>query len=46
MYPATNIGWTPEEVSVYVAYVRKELRSKDTHPFYRSKVVWGRKPVQ
>ncbi|SPO04389.1 related to TAM domain methyltransferase [Cephalotrichum gorgonifer] len=44
IYPATAIGWTPEEVTVYAAHVRREIRNPDIHAYYRQKVVYGRKP--
>ncbi|SPO01700.1 related to methyltransferase [Cephalotrichum gorgonifer] len=45
LYPATAIGWTPEEVTVFAACVRREIRNPDIHSYYRQKVVYGRKPV-
>ncbi|MBE3046582.1 hypothetical protein IMZ48_29440 [Candidatus Bathyarchaeota archaeon] len=45
LYPATAIGWRREEVTVYAAQLRRELRSPDIHSYYRWKVVWGRKPM-
>lgn len=46
LYPATAMGWSASEVSVYAAHVRRELRSPSTHPYYSQKVVWGRKPFK
>ena len=37
-------GWTTEEIQVYIATLRREVRSGNYHPYYRQKVVWGRKP--
>ncbi|TPX18336.1 uncharacterized protein E0L32_011747 [Thyridium curvatum] len=37
-------GWTPTEVAVYVAHLRRELRSKSIHGYYPQKIVWARKP--
>lgn len=45
MYPATAMGWSPEEVSVYAAHVRRDMRSPDLHGYYHQKVVYGRKPL-
>lgn len=45
LYPATGLGWSPQEVTVFAAHFRRELRSPQTHPYYRQKVVWGRKPM-
>ena len=44
LYPATALGWSPEEISVFTAHVRRNIRSPDFHGYYRQKVVWGRKP--
>ncbi|KAM5346298.1 hypothetical protein ACJ41O_009303 [Fusarium nematophilum] len=44
LYMATTLGWTKEEVGVYLAHFRRESRSKGVHAFYLQKVVWGRKP--
>ena len=38
------LGWTKEEVTVYCAQLRREIRSGKFHPFYRQRVVYGRKP--
>ncbi|KAH8884102.1 S-adenosyl-L-methionine-dependent methyltransferase [Thozetella sp. PMI_491] len=45
LYIAAMQGWSPEEVSVYVAHLRKEWRSKHIHGYYWQKIVWGRKPL-
>lgn len=45
MYAATMLGWSPEEVSVYSAHVRREMRDPTIHGYYRQKVVYGRKPL-
>ncbi|KEZ44971.1 hypothetical protein SAPIO_CDS2352 [Scedosporium apiospermum] len=37
-------GWSKEEVRVYAAHLRRELRSLKHHIWYWQKVVWGRKP--
>ncbi|KAJ3542215.1 hypothetical protein NM208_g4210 [Fusarium decemcellulare] len=44
MYVAALNGWSKEEVTVYISQLRKELRSKDIHGYYRQKIVWARKP--
>lgn len=46
LYPTTAMGWSNEEVSVYAAHVRRQLRSPKTHSYYRQKVVCGRKPLK
>ncbi|KPM44501.1 hypothetical protein AK830_g2046 [Neonectria ditissima] len=38
------LGWSKEEVSLYCAHLRREIRSGKFHPFYRQRVVYGRKP--
>ena len=45
LYVATTLlGWSKEEVTVYAAHFRNELRNPNIHGFYRVKVMWGRKP--
>ncbi|KAH6974201.1 S-adenosyl-L-methionine-dependent methyltransferase [Ilyonectria sp. MPI-CAGE-AT-0026] len=44
LYMATLLGWSKEDVTVYLAHFRRESRSKKVHPFFWQKVVWGRKP--
>lgn len=45
LYPATSLGWSREEVTVFAAHYRRDLRDPRTHPFYRHHVVWARKPL-
>ncbi|KAI1501962.1 S-adenosyl-L-methionine-dependent methyltransferase [Biscogniauxia marginata] len=40
----TILGWSPEEVQVYVARARRELRDKKIKPYFLVQVVHGRKP--
>lgn len=44
LFMANTIGWTREEIQIYIAHLRREVRSGKFHAFYRQKVVWGRKP--
>ncbi|KAL6362830.1 hypothetical protein LRP88_04141 [Fusarium phalaenopsidis] len=44
LYMATSEGWSREEVSVYAARLRREMRSSKIHAYFRMKVVWGKKP--
>ncbi|KAF5229090.1 hypothetical protein FAUST_10642 [Fusarium austroamericanum] len=45
MYMANvALGWSREDVVLYCAQLRKEVRSGKFHPFYRQRVVYGRKP--
>ncbi|UPK99691.1 hypothetical protein LCI18_010626 [Fusarium solani-melongenae] len=37
-------GWTREQVILYCAQLRRELRAKKTHAYYLQRIVWGRKP--
>ncbi|OAA58024.1 methyltransferase domain-containing protein [Niveomyces insectorum RCEF 264] len=37
--------WSREQVEVYIAHLRKELRSLKHHVHYYQKLVWGRKPL-
>ncbi|KAI0859657.1 S-adenosyl-L-methionine-dependent methyltransferase [Xylaria cubensis] len=40
----TVLGWTREEIAVYAAHLRRELRSPHFHAYYPQRVVIGRKP--
>ncbi|KAI1314041.1 S-adenosyl-L-methionine-dependent methyltransferase [Xylaria venustula] len=40
----TVLGWTREEIAVYAAHLRRELRSPNFHAYYPQRVVVGRKP--
>ncbi|KAI1773385.1 S-adenosyl-L-methionine-dependent methyltransferase [Hypoxylon cercidicola] len=39
------LGWTPEQVTVYLSRVRKELRDRRKSPYLLVQVVYGRKPA-
>ncbi|KAJ4002759.1 hypothetical protein NW766_012689 [Fusarium irregulare] len=41
---ATALGWKEEEVTVFMAQHRREIRSPNIHAYYKQKVIWGRKP--
>lgn len=41
---STYMGWQPKEIQVYLAHLRRQLRDPAVHPFYRDRVVYGRKP--
>lgn len=43
-YMANLQGWTKEEITVYAAHLRQEIRNPAIHGYYVVKVVWGRKP--
>ena len=38
------LGWTRDEILVYIAHLRREVRSMKYHSYWPQKVVWGRKP--
>lgn len=38
------MGWKPEEIQVYIAHLRHQLRDPKVHSYYRHRVVYGRKP--
>ncbi|KAH9908964.1 S-adenosyl-L-methionine-dependent methyltransferase [Xylariomycetidae sp. FL2044] len=44
-YMAKLVGWTTEEVHVYCAQLRRELRSKKYHPYYHQRIVYAQKPL-
>ncbi|KAJ3525455.1 hypothetical protein NM208_g11632 [Fusarium decemcellulare] len=37
-------GWTREQVILYCAQLRRELKSKKTHAYYLQRIVYARKP--
>jgi hypothetical protein len=45
LFMAYTLGWSKEEIQVYIAHLRGEMRSGKMNAYYRQKVVWGRKPV-
>ncbi|KAK3360485.1 S-adenosyl-L-methionine-dependent methyltransferase [Lasiosphaeria hispida] len=44
LFMAETLGWTRRQVLIYVKNVKREMRSKKYHAYYKQKVVWGRKP--
>ena len=44
-FMATQLGWTKEEVFVYAAHLRKELRTNKVHSFCRFNIVYAQKPL-
>ncbi|KAK0615105.1 S-adenosyl-L-methionine-dependent methyltransferase [Bombardia bombarda] len=44
LFMTTTLGWTRPEIMVYIAALRKEVRSGKYHPYYKQRIVWGRKP--
>jgi hypothetical protein len=45
LFMAHILGWSKDEIQVYIAHLRKELRNKTSHGYYAQKVVWGRRPA-
>lgn len=39
------MGWSKEEIQVYAAHLRKELKSGKFHAWYPMRVVVGKKPL-
>lgn len=37
-------GWSREEILVYIAQLRREIRTGKQHAYFKVKAVWGRKP--
>ena len=44
-FMASQLGWTKEEITVYVANLRKELRSNAIHSYFRGNAVYAQKPL-
>lgn len=45
-YSATVLGnWTADEIQVYIAHMRRELRQRHRHPWHWEKVIVARKPL-
>ncbi|KPM41433.1 hypothetical protein AK830_g5122 [Neonectria ditissima] len=42
---ANLLGWSKEEIDVFGAHYRREIRSKSIHAYFRQRVVWARKPL-
>ena len=38
------MGWSKDEIQVYAAHLRKEMKSGKFHAYYPQRVVVGRKP--
>ena len=38
------LGWTREEIQVYLAHLRVQLHDTSVHGYYMHRVVYGRKP--
>lgn len=38
------MGWTPTEIQVYLAHLRRQVRDPKVHPWYWQRSVYARKP--
>lgn len=38
------MGWSKEEIAVYIAHLRKQLRDPNVHGYGLMRVVYARKP--
>lgn len=45
MFIANLLGWSKEEILVFGAHYRREIRSKKIHAYFAQRVVWARKPL-
>ncbi|KAK7427272.1 hypothetical protein QQZ08_006208 [Neonectria magnoliae] len=43
-FVTSTLGWSLEDVQVYIAHFRREVRNLNIHTYIRLKAVWGRKP--
>lgn len=41
-----GLGWTKDEIEVYLVHVRKALSDRNVHAYHKIYVVWGRKPEE
>jgi hypothetical protein len=44
LFMANTLGWSREEIMVYLAKFRREVQSGAYHAYYRQRVVWGKRP--
>lgn len=44
MLMSATVGWSREQTIVFVAQMRREMRSGEYHPLFKQKIVWGQKP--
>ncbi|KAF5009420.1 hypothetical protein FDECE_4352 [Fusarium decemcellulare] len=45
MFIANLLGWSKQEIDVFAAHYRREIRSKKIHGHFLQKVVWAQKPL-
>lgn len=39
------LGWSHEEIQVYLALLRKQLRDRNVHPVAKLRVIYAQKPL-
>ncbi|KAF4970360.1 hypothetical protein FZEAL_10052 [Fusarium zealandicum] len=44
LFMAHTLGWKRDEIMVYIAHFRREIRQPKYHGYFAQKVVWGQKP--
>ncbi|KAL2669986.1 hypothetical protein Neosp_014865 [[Neocosmospora] mangrovei] len=44
LFMAHTLGWSRDEIQLYIDQFRRELRSEKHHGYFKQKVVWGQKP--
>ncbi|KAK0651105.1 S-adenosyl-L-methionine-dependent methyltransferase [Cercophora newfieldiana] len=44
LFIAGVMGWSKEEVAAFLARFRREVRSGKYRPYFRNKIIWGKKP--
>lgn len=44
LFLANTLGWLREEVHVFLAHLRTEIKTNKYCPYYKWRVIWGRKP--
>lgn len=42
---ASQLGWSKEEIIIYAAHTRKEIRQRNIHAYYRANAAWAQKPL-
>ena len=45
LFMASTVGWSREEIQVYISHFRREIRSGQFYPYFTQKVIWGQKPA-
>ena len=45
LFTTNALGWTREQILVYMKRLTKEISSRRKKPYYNQRVVFGRKPL-